>query len=369
MNQKLEGNRNLKIFLLLFLFFFSVLLSCATRLSLRPTPSPYEVGLSIFQKGEILGAIQEWEKVEARHPHFQQAQEMISVANNILTELVTLHLQYGSNLEKEGRLSEALLEYQRALMLDSRRRDVEEKIQKVREILVPLMQYHLKRAQGLEAAGKLQQAWKEYRLLQVFDPNDQEVYQNSVRLQERIETEATQHYQAGLYHFQNRSYRSARHHMKAALLIQPDHAGAKCYLDAIERALQAERRRQESGEDLAIRLGLRERRARLQELLTAGDWVQARKEAKSVVEIDPYDMEAKRMLALSQARCKEKAEYLFQEGIRHFQNEDLDSAISVWQQVLILDEHHGKVKEYLEKAHLMREKIRRIRQERVGPAS
>jgi len=323
----------------------------------------------IFQKGEILAAIQEWERVEAEHPHYQRAQEMIRVANSILTELVTVHLQYGSNLEKEGRLSEGLLEYQRALLLDPRRRDVEEKIQKVQEILVPLVKYHLDQAHGFEDAQRLQEALKEFRLVQVFDPNNQEAYENCVRLQERIESEAGQEYKAGLYHFQKRRYRSARNHMRTALLIMPHHAGAKCYLEAIERALQAEKKREGSRGEPLLSLGLKERRARLQELIVAGDWAQARKEAKCALEIDPYDMEAKRLLALSQTRCREKADYLFQQGIRHFQDEDLDSAISVWQQVLILDENHGKAKEYLEKANLMREKIRRIRQERFEPAS
>lgn len=358
------------ISLILFVL-LTLVLSCAPRPTIRPeaSPSPYEEGLIIFQKGEILAAIQEWEKVEARHPHYPRTQEMIRVANSILTELVTLHVQYGSNLEKEGRLSEAVVEYQRALLLDPRREDVEEKMEKVQEILSPLVRYHLKQGHGLEGSGQLQEALKEFRLVLVFDPNNGDAHENSIRLQERIESEAGVHYETGLDHFERREYRLAKGEMESALRLKPDHAGAKCYLDAIERALSSEKRRAEPRGEPLVTLGLKERRLRIQELIAAGDWARARKETKSLVEIDPHDAEAKRLLALSQSRCKERADHLFQQGIRHFQEEDLDSAISAWRQVLILEENHGKAKDFLEKANLMREKIRRIRQERIQPES
>ena len=158
--------------------------------------------------------------------------------------------------------------------------------------------------------------------------------------------------------------------MMAALELKPDHAGAKSYLEAIERRLSdGEGERVVSPNEPPATLRLKERRWRLQRLMGNGDWLEARREAKTLVELDPHDQEARRWLSLCRSRCQEKADYLFQQGIRHFQEEDLEAAIEAWRQVLLFEEDHRKAKEYLERASVMREKIRRIRQERTGTTS
>jgi len=340
--------------------------SCASQLATHPVPSHYEEGFSNYQKGELLAAIQEWERVSAGHSRYQQAQEMIRVANGILNELVTVHLLYGSNLEKEGRLSEALQEYQRAFLLDSRRRDAEERIQKVQDIISPLVRYHLNLAQGLEENGQLPEALNELRLVQVFDPDNREAQERSVQIRERIELEVNSRYEAGLNYFQQGSYPAAGQAMEAVLSLKPDHEGGKRYREAIDKALQEEKKLGGKGSP-PLNLGLKERRMRVHELIARGDWEQARKEANSLLEIDPHDAETKDLLAFAEARFREKVDTLFQKGIRYFQEEELDAAISVWRQVLTLDSGHKRAKEYLEKAELMREKIRRIKGGKVDP--
>jgi len=343
-------------------------LACATRPAIRPGSSPYEEGLANFQKGELLGAIQEWEKVEPGHPRYEQTREMINVANGILFELVTLHLQCGGNLEKEGRLAEALKEYRRSLILDPRRKEGEDGIRRVQEILAPLVKYHLDLAQEYEGNGQFRQALDEIRLITVFDPDNVEARYRSVQLEARVESAAEDHYKAGLLYFQEKEYRSARREMAAVLSLKSDHEGARGYLIEIDQILQAQKKAETKSES-PFSSQFRERRAKIMELRAKGDWVQVRKEAKSLLEIDPYDSEAKDLLKLAEVRCREKADLLFQEGIRSFQEEDLDLAISYWIQVLSLNANHEKAREYLEKASLMREKIRRIRGQRIEPAS
>jgi len=360
-------SRYRRSFLLLFLLVPS-LLSCTTLFAVRPGPSPYEEGLTNFQKGEVLAAIQDWEKVEPGHPRYEQTREMMKVANGILVELVTLHLQCGANLEKEGRLAEALKEYQRASMLDPRRKDIEGSIRNVQEVLAPLVEYHLDLAQEYEDSGRFQQALDEVRLVNVLDPDNVEARYRYVRLEDRIKLAAEDHYKTGLLYFQKKEYRSARRKMRAVLSLKPDHEGARGYLREMDKVLEGQKKAEARGES-PFTLQLGERRARLKELKAKGDWVQLRSEAKSLLEIDPYDAEARDLLTVAEVRYRERVDLLFQEGIRSFQEEDLDLAISYWRQVLSLDANYEKAREYLEKASLMREKIRRIKGQRIEPAS
>lgn len=343
------------------------LCSCAPWIITHQRPSSYEVGLSYFQKGDLVAAIQEWERVRPEDRHFGPSKKMMNAANGILSELVTLHLRLGSNLEKEGRLTEALREYRRATLLDPRRGDAKGKVKETLAILAPLVKYHLSLAKSYEEEGKLQEALTEYRLVQVFDPDDPEAQEKVIRLSDRIESEARAHYEAGLHLFRQTKYHLAEREMKLVLYIKPDHEGARRYLEAIEKFLQEER----AGDKIALTLNLelKERRARLQELIIREDWIQARKEARSLLEIDPYDQEVKDQLSLAEARYREKVEAFFQRGIQYFLEERLDLAISMWRSVLTMDPNHLKAKEYLEKANLMREKIRHIREQRDGLAS
>jgi len=357
----------------LLLAFSSLLLvfpACTPRLQPRPVSPLYEQGASLFQKGEILEAIKVWEKVGVNDPGHEQASLMISMANSILNELVSVHLQYGATLEKEGRLAEAWQEYHRAALLDTRREDAREKMKQVEQILSPLVGYHLRQGLDLELAGKIREALQEFRLVQTFDPDNEKARESIARLQERLDSQAETHYSAGVEHFRKGYLRRARTEMMAALELKPGHAGAKSYLEAIERRLsEGEGETGVSPNEPPATLRLKERKWRLQRLMGNGDWLEARREARTLVELDPHDQEARRWLSLCRSRCQEKADYLFQQGIRHFQEEDLEAAIEAWRQVLLFEEDHRKAKEYLERASVMREKIRRIRQERMGTTS
>jgi tetratricopeptide (TPR) repeat protein len=355
-------------FLVVLLIFLPSWWSCANRMVTHRAPSPYEEGLKNFQKGELVAAIQEWERVERGHSRYKEARMMINVANNILVELVTLHLQRGADLEKDGRLSEALKEYQRAVRLDPRRTDAEENVHKVQEILTPMVRYHLNLAQELECSGEFRQALDELRLVAVFDPDDQEMRVRIIRLEERMESDTEGHYKAGLEYFQAEDYQSAEREMRAVLSLKLDHEGARGYLEEIERIRQ-ELKKSETKADSPLHTQLRERQARLKELKAKEDWVQVRREAKSLLEIDPYDAETKDLLRFAEIRFRERVDFLFQEGIRHFQGEDLDLAISYWRQTLSLDSEHEKARDYMERANLMREKIRRIKGQKIEPTS
>ena len=67
-----------------------------------------------------------------------------------------------------------------------------------------------------------------------------------------------------------------------------------------------------------MNLRLEERRAGLDEAVAAGDWSLALKEAKSLSEINPQDEKTRKLLAFSEARCREKVDALFSEGLGPF---------------------------------------------------
>lgn len=60
-------------------------------------------------------------------------------------------------------------------------------------------------------------------------------------------------------------------------------------------------------------------------------------------------------------RKKEKAEELYNEGVRLFINQKLDDAIRAWEQTLVLNPAHPKAPKDLEKARALQQKLKDIK--------
>lgn len=93
------------------------------------------------------------------------------------------------------------------------------------------------------------------------------------------------------------------------------------------------------------------------QLIERGKTAQA---ADLLSRIDPAYEDTGELLSLARARMRAEAETFYRNGVKHFINEDLESAIEDWQQALKLNPDHPKARQDIDNAQRLLEKLRAL---------
>lgn len=84
--------------------------------------------------------------------------------------------------------------------------------------------------------------------------------------------------------------------------------------------------------------------------------------------IDPAYEDTGDLLSLARARMRAEAETHYRDGVKHFINEDLESAIEDWKQALELNPEHPKARQDIENAQRLLDKLRTLESHPPHPA-
>lgn len=93
------------------------------------------------------------------------------------------------------------------------------------------------------------------------------------------------------------------------------------------------------------------------QMLDRGKTVQA---ADLLSRIDPAYEDTGELLSLARARMRAQSETHYRNGVKHFINEDLESAIEDWRQALELNPEHPKARQDIDNAQRLLEKLRTL---------
>ncbi len=93
------------------------------------------------------------------------------------------------------------------------------------------------------------------------------------------------------------------------------------------------------------------------QLLDQGKLIQA---ADLLSRIDPAYEDTGELLSIARARMRAMAENHYRDGVKHFINEDLESAIQDWKQALSLNPDHPKARQDMDNAQRLLNKLRSL---------
>lgn len=262
------------------------------------------------------------------------------------------------------------------------------------------------RALKQEGAGDARRALDSWKVVAALRPTAAEPQRRVADLTARLKAEADRHYRDGLARLREGDTDAARRELLLALVADPDHAAA---LEALKNRIEPDTipytvAPGDTFESIAkLQLGDPARAplvARLNNadpggipipgtvlslpvLVQPGSLpgekrapaaaVDANGQQNTGYDVDPVDRETAAVppaatsgatpaaLTADELRKREKAEQLYNDGVRFFINQRLDAAIDSWEQTLSLYPQHPQAARDIEKARGLQQKLRDIR--------
>jgi tetratricopeptide (TPR) repeat protein len=341
----------------------------AAALALACT-TPLDRGERLYREGDPLGALEAWRAAPEGSREAEAIQARIAVVETEFERLVVRYKQRARYYEGKQRLAESVLNYRLALKLQP---DDDETLAHVQQLARALKARKARREQSYRAAferGDLSEASRELAGLREIDPFDHELETDERQLQKALRAEIDRRMAEGRRGFASGNHPASERAFRAALELDPDNESARGYLSYIatlrREAKDAGREpvRFEPGgfaTDAEIRA-----EGFYQNALAAqrrGDPYGAIRNDLRALRADPDHAVAGRHLKTLRDELATEVPALIEAGRTAFRAEDLQSALDLWRNALLLAPSNERVIAYIGRAEQQLENLERLRSE------
>lgn len=327
--------------------------------------SSYERGEELYRQGALGEALDTWRSVPAGGSEFVRAQERLAEVEPIVRRQTRRFEKRARGFERDGHLANAVLYYRMLLRIDPDRRDVLERVQRLFREQRELEDKELAAIRAALEDGRLGIAAQHARNLEKINPYDPAI-QVEVRQVRAAAGEEIQKRQAALNAaIKSGKHRSARTSAQRVLAIDPEDAKAQGILDVLQTRKTLSDRRKPLPDPAAATdpqlesLGLYRRGRALERqerpFVALDVYVEA-------VRRDPDNLAAQRRLRRLRNELRPRVEPLYERGKELFQDDDLQSALVAWQNVLRIDPEHERAKENADRARRILSRLEEIQE-------
>ncbi len=337
--------------------------------------TPLERGERLYRQGDRLNALESWRAVPETASDHAEVLKRIEVVEAEFERLVVQYKQRGRYYEERGRLAESILNYRLALKLQHEDAATLAHVQQLARILAARKEELQQSFQVASDAGDLALARRGLARLRSLDPFDPELETDERQFQDALRTEVTRRLGAGRRGFLSGNQQAAQQAFRSVLELDPDNESARGYL-AYLATIRLD------GQEATGRPGVFELPDRFasdaqiraegfyQNALAAehrGDPYAAIRNDLRALQADADHASARRHLTALRGRLAGEVDGLIEAGRQAFRSEDLQSALDLWRQAVLLDPDNERARAYTARAEQQLQNLERLRSEPVGP--
>jgi len=333
----------------------------------------YERGDRLYSQGDVGGALGVWRDIPPSSAEYARAHARLERVEAELASSLARYEKRAEFFEDEGRLSEAVLYYRLALKLDPDRPQTLARTQSLyRELRTKETEERAKLAAAL-AAGSLREANEVAERLHALDPFDPAIQIELRQVRAETGAQVLRFLEDGKRAYALGDRAGARVAFQRVLELDGGNEAALGYLSFIKRydeesaepAQKVERRRPPAGAlpppAVSSEEILAEGRFRAgQQAEEAGDPYRAIREYTAALRIDAQHAGARRRLATLRTELAPRVPALYEEGKRYFQSEDLEKALVVWRNALLVAPDDPRTKENIDRAERILSRLEEI---------
>jgi tetratricopeptide (TPR) repeat protein len=358
---------------------FGVAGACALLLIALGCAQAYDRGERLYSQGDVAGALSVWRSIPENSREYARAHARLETLEAELASSLARYEKRAQFFESEGRLAEAVLYYRLALKLDPDRPQTLDRVQKLFRQLHAQEDAERKRLAAALSAGNLRQANESAEKLSRLDPFDPAIQIEIRQVYAETGAQVTRSLEDGkrAYALGDRAGASAA--FERALELDPQNEAALGYLSYIRRYDQ------EVAEEDAQRHSAKTAAAAAaaasapppptlsaQEILAEGHFragqqaeqsgepYRALEEYIEALRIDEKHQGARRRLVSLRQELAPRLPGLYEQGKRYFQDEDLEQALAVWRNALLIAPDDQRTKENVDRAERILSRLEEI---------
>lgn len=348
-------------------------LCCALLLSLAGCAGAYLRGERLYSQGDVAGALAAWRDIPPSSAEYPRARLRLETIERELASSLARYEKRAAFFEDEGRLSEAVLYYRLALKLDPDRPQTLARTQSLYREQRAREAAERANLSAALAAGSLREANDAVRRLQKLDPFDPAIQIELRQVRAETGAQVLRFLEDGKRAYAAGDRDGARVAFERVLELDAENEAALGYLSYIRRddAQVAEQTRPvEPRRPSAARLPppsvsseeiIAEGRFRSgQTAEEMGDPFRAIREYQMALRIEPQHAAAKRRLSTLRTELAPRVPALYEQGKRYFQDEDLEKALVVWRNALLIAPDDARTRENVDRAERMLSRLEEI---------
>jgi tetratricopeptide (TPR) repeat protein len=327
----------------------------------------------LYSQGDIAGALGVWRDITPTSGDYARAQARLETIGSERASSLARYEKRAEFFEDEGRLAEAVLYYRLALKLDPDRPQTLARTQSLyRELREKETEERATLAAAL-AAGSLRDANETAERLLRINPFDPAIQIELRQVRAETGAQVLRFLEDGKRAYALGDRGSASIAFEHVLELDAENDAALGYLSYIkrydqedaERAVRVERRRPRAGAPPPPTVSseeiLAEGRFRTgQQAEETGDPYRAIREYDAALRIYARHAGAKRRLTALRAELSPRVPTLYEQGKRYFQDEDLEKALVVWRNALLIAPDDPRTKENIDRAERILSRLEEI---------
>ena len=347
--------------------------ACALLLIALGCAGAYDQGEKLYSQGDVAGALSVWRSIPESSREYPRAHARLETLETELASSLARYEKRAQFFEGEGRLAEAVLYYRLALKLDPDRPATLERVQKLFRDLHAQEDVERKRLAAALAARNLRQANQSAEKLSKLDPFDPGIQIEVRQVYAETGAQVLRSLEDGKRAYALGDRAGARAAFERALELDPQNEAALGYLSYIRRYDQ-----QLADEDQQRRIAKTPGAApppptlSAQEILAeghyraglqaedAGEPYRALEEYIEALRVDDKHAGARRQLGTLRAQLAPRLPQLYEQGKRYFQDEDLEQALAVWREALLIAPDDPRTKENVDRAERILSRLEEI---------
>ena len=333
----------------------------------------YDRGEKLYSQGDVAGALSVWRSIPETSREYPRAHARLETLEAELASSLQRYEKRAQFFEGEGRLAEAVLYYRLALKLDPDRPQTLDRVQKLFRDLHAQEDAERKRLAAALAAGNLRQANESAEKLSRLDPFDPAIQIEVRQVYAETGAQVLRSLEDGKRAYALGDRAGARAAFERALELDPENEAALGYLSYIKRydlqvAEEDQQRRvaKSSGgapppPTLSSQEILAEGHYRAgQQAEEANEPYRALEEYIEALRIDDKHVGARRQLGSLRQQLAPRVPQLYEQGKRYFQDEDLEQALAVWREALLIAPDDQRTKENVDRAERILSRLEEI---------
>ncbi|HKC52312.1 MAG TPA: hypothetical protein VKF60_16085 [Myxococcota bacterium] len=330
----------------------------------------YDRGERLYSQGDVAGALAVWRGIPESSREYARAHARLATLEAELASSLARYEKRAQFFEGEGRLAEAVLYYRLALKLDPDRPATLDRVQMLFRELHAQEDAERRRLADALKAGNLRAANASAEKLSRLDPFDPAIQIEVRQVYAETGAQVLRSLEDGkrAYALGDRTGASAA--FSRALELDPQNEAALGYLSYIRRydqeLAEEDQRRRSTGRappppTLSSQEILAEGHFRAgQQAEEAGDPYAALQEYIAALRVDDKHAGAQRRLASLRQELAPRLPALYEQGKHYFQDEDLEKALAVWRDALLIAPNDQRTRENVDRAERILSRLEEI---------
>ena len=302
----------------------------------------YIRGLGYYNNGEYEEALKIFQTVLVLAPNHENAKKDLEKTKKKISQKESLkHLKNGEDYVAKGKILEAIAEWNLAISSNPDDEEIKEAVDKLKKKIILERN---EKAFSLFKENKTVDAIAEWNNVLALDPEDITAKKGlelaNLKLKNLKEEEKRNLQYESIVNkanqlYNEKDYITALEFYNKAMVLKPTDEKIKTRINELKSLIEKSIK---TSLDMANRY------------YTENKLVEAVKEWRNCLKLDPKNIEANACLKKYESEIKELRDKLYLEGLEAYGKEDTVTAVSKWEDVLILDPDYEKAQLNIEKA-------------------